>query len=107
MTILSLLLGFLLGAAALLFALQNTEVVALKFLGAQFESSLALLVLAALTTGVLISLLASIPSIIGSSLRIMGLKKENRRLAEEVERQREANVVVVEQGVDPVLDIRS
>jgi uncharacterized integral membrane protein len=107
MTILSLLLGFLLGAAALLFALQNTEVVALKFLGSQFESSLALLVLAALTTGVLISILASVPSVISSSLRIMSLKKENRRLAEEVERQRDANVVVIDQGVDPVLDIRS
>lgn len=107
MTILSLLLGFLLGAAALLFALQNTTIVALSFLGWQFESSLALLVLAALTTGVLISILASIPSFIGSSFRIMGLKKENRRLAEEVERQRAANVVVIESGVDPILDIRN
>lgn len=107
MTILSLLLGFLLGAAALLFALQNTEVVALRFLGWQFESSLALLVLAALTTGVLISILASIPSFIGSSLRIMNLKKENRRLAEEVERQREANVVVINDDVSPILDMRS
>jgi lipopolysaccharide assembly protein A len=107
MTILSLLLGFLLGAAALLFALQNTEVVALRFLGWQFESSLALLVLAALTTGVLISILASVPSFIGSSLRIMSLKKENRQLAQEVERQREANVVVIDEGTNPVLDIRS
>ena len=107
MTILSLLLGFLLGAAALLFALQNTEVVALRFLGWQFESSLALLVLAALTTGVLISILASVPSFIGSSLRIMSLKKENRRLAQEVERQREEGVVVIDEGVPPVLDIRT
>lgn len=106
MTILSLLLGFLLGAAALLFALQNTEVVALSFLGWQFESSLALLVLAALTTGVVISILASIPSLIGSSLRIMSLKKENRRLAEEVERQREANVVVIDDRAPSVLDMR-
>lgn len=107
MTILSLLLGFLLGAAALLFALQNTEVVALRFLGWQFESSLALLVLAALTTGVLINILASIPSFIDSSLKIMNLKKENRRLVEEVERQREANVVVINEDVSPVLDMRS
>lgn len=107
MTILSLLLGFLLGAAALLFALQNTEVVALRFLGWQFASSLALLVLAALTTGVLISILASVPSFIGSSLRIMSLKKENRRLAQEVERQREEGVVVIDEGVPPVLDIRT
>lgn len=107
--ILPLILGFLLGVAALLFALQNTTVVALTFLGWQFESSLAVLVLTALTTGVLISLLASIPSFISSSMRIRGLKKENRKLAEEVDTQRQANnsVVVIEESAYPVLDIRS
>lgn len=105
--ILPLILGFLLGVAALLFALQNTTVVALTFLGWQFESSLALLVLAALTTGVVISILASIPSFIGSSFRIMSLKKENRKLAEELAQHREANVVVVQDTVPPVLDIRN
>ena len=45
--ILSLILGFLLGAAALLFALQNTAIVALSFLGWQFESSLAVVIILA------------------------------------------------------------
>lgn len=105
--ILSLFVGFVLGAAAILFALQNNEIVALTFLGWQFESSLALLVLVALATGVLISVLVSIPSAVAGALRISGLKRENRRLAEQVDLHQKtirANGATV--GT-PVLDIRS
>jgi lipopolysaccharide assembly protein A len=93
----------MLGAAALLFALQNTEVVALSFLGAQFESSLALLVLVSLGVGMLISILASIPAALSTSFRIMGLKKQNKELVREVELHRQAQVV--EQSA-PVVDLR-
>ncbi len=105
--ILSLIVGFLLGVAALLFALQNTSVVALTFLGWQFESSLALLVLIALAVGVLISLLVSIPSAVKDGLRIMALKKENRKLADELAawKRPPETVVVAEEG--SVLDIRT
>lgn len=105
--IFSLFLGFVLGAAALLFALQNTEVVALSFLGWQFESSLALLVLASLGVGVLISILASIPSAITASLQIMGLKKENRHLAKELDAHRQAQVVSEPEQIDPVVNLRN
>ncbi len=104
--ILSLLVGFVLGAAALLFALQNTEVVALTFLGYQFESSLALLVLVSVGVGILISILAFIPSAIARSLRIMGLKKENKRLADTVD----AHAAALAAAPDPnvvVIDTRS
>lgn len=88
--ILSLLVGFVLGAAALLFALQNTEVVSLTFVGWQFQSSLALLVLVSVGVGILISILAFLPSAIARSFRIMGLKSENRKLAESVEAHKQA-----------------
>lgn len=88
--ILSLLVGFALGAATLLFALQNPEVVSLTFLGWQFESSLALLVLISVGIGILISIFAFIPSAIARSFRIMGLKDENKKLAESVEAHRQA-----------------
>ena len=104
-----LILGFVLGAAVIIFALQNTMSVSLTFLGWQFESSLALLVLITFAIGVLISLLVSIPSAIKDGFRIMGLKKENRKLAEEVERARNApdTVVVSVEEPSPVLDIRN
>jgi len=104
--ILSLLLGFLLGAAALLFALQNTGITALTFLGWQFESSLALLVLIAFGAGALTALLVSLPSALRDGFRIMRLKRENKTLVEELTRAK-TNVVVVEEEVAPVLDIRN
>lgn len=84
MTLILFILGFFLGVGALLFALQNNEIVSLSFLGWHFDSSLALLVIVAVALGVLISLLAFLPSALSGSFRIMGLKKENRKLTEEV-----------------------
>jgi len=103
--ILSLILGFLLGAAALLFALQNTGVTALTFLGWQFESSLALLILIAFAAGALTALLVSLPSALRDGFRIMRLKRENKTLTDEVSRLRSS--VLIEEEVAPVLDIRN
>jgi uncharacterized integral membrane protein len=103
--------GFVLGAAAIVFALQNTQVVALTFLGWQFESSLALLVLVSLGIGVLISLLASLPSLLGASFKIMMLERQNRKLVQEAEeRQQEQQTVthstVVIDDAPQVVDLR-
>lgn len=107
--ILSLILGFLLGAAALLFALQNTDVVALSFLGWQFESSLALLILIAFAGGIIVSLLVSIPSALKDSFKIMSVRKENRKLLDELAecRRTKETVVVTDEPIPQVLDIRN
>lgn len=102
--ILSLLIGFVLGAAAILFALQNTEIVELTFLGWQFQSSLALLVLVSVGVGILISILASLPAALSTSFRIMGLKKQNKELIQEVQTQRQLQAT---EQVAPVVDLRS
>lgn len=86
--ILPLLLGFVLGAGAIIFALQNTSVVALTFLGWQFQSSLAMLIILATIAGALLGILFSLPSIIGRSLRVRALRKENKALREEAEELR-------------------
>lgn len=105
--ILSLFVGFVLGAAALLFAIQNTAVVALTFLGWQFTSSLAVVVLASVVMGILISILATLPAALSSSFRIMGLKKQNKSLVQEVEAHRSAQASS-EQAVQDsnVIDLR-
>lgn len=103
--IISLVLGFLLGAAALLFAIQNTGPAALTFLGWQFESSLALLILIAFGAGALTALLVSLPSAIRDGFRIMKLKRANRALSEEMQRVRNDAVAVEEPA--SVLDIRN
>ncbi len=101
--IFSLLLGIVIGAAALLFALQNMESVSLSFIGYQFESSLALLVIASVGVGMLICALASIPSAISSAFRIMGLKKENRKLVETVQAHQDALATAA--STEPVVTI--
>jgi len=108
--IFSLIVGFLLGAAAIVFAFENREVVSLSYLGWQFETSLALLVLMSVAVGALISLLVSLPSIVGDAFKMMRLKSENRKLVREVETQREAAsapTIVVTDASSPVVDLRS
>ena len=89
MTILSLILGFILGAGAIAFALQNNELVALTFLGWQFESSLALVFLLAVAAGLILGVLLLIPSILRRSLIIMTLRREQRALEQETQRLRD------------------
>ena len=109
--IFSLIIGFVLGAAAIIFAIQNTDVVALRFLGWEFESSLALLVIIALAIGAAITLLVSIPAMIGDSFRISRLERHNRKLGETIAEQARAQTVtettyVVEEVPPQVLDTR-
>lgn len=102
MTLVLFILGFVLGAGAIVFALQNNEIVALSFLSWQFESSIALLVLVSVAVGMLIGLLAALPSAISSSMRIMGLKSENKKLARAIDTQatqETVTVIVPEQGI--------
>jgi putative membrane protein len=105
--ILSLFVGFVLGAAALLFALQNTEVVSLVFMGWQFQSTLALLVMASVGVGILISIFASIPSAVSSYFRIRGLAKTNKNLVTEIEAHRQAERMGASVDASSVIDLRS
>ena len=88
--ILALILGFLLGAAAILFILQNTEVVALTFLQWQFETSVAFVVILSILVGVILALLLTLPGAIGSSFRMRKLRKHNEALAREAESHKQA-----------------
>lgn len=108
--ILSLIVGFAIGAAAIIFILQNTSIVALTFIGWQFESSLAIVVMLLILVGIVFSLLASLPSAIKSSMQLSKLKKDNKKLAEQLEayqqRIQEQGTYVMEEQPPQVLDIR-
>jgi len=58
-----LLVAILVAALAVIFAVQNTEIVNVDFLFWSFQGSLALILLVALAAGAIASSLASIPSI--------------------------------------------
>lgn len=89
--IFSLLAGFVLGVAAIIFAFQNTAVVTLSFLGWSFESSLALLIAGAMLFGILLSALIAIPGSIQNSLKVRGLTKQNKSLLSEAEESKRSN----------------
>lgn len=88
--LLVLILGFVLGAAALLFITENTAVVALTFLQWQFQASIALLILAAILVGIVLMALTVLPGAIGDSFRMRRLQRRNEALAREAEAQRQA-----------------
>lgn len=90
--LLALIVGFILGAAALLFITENTAVVALTFLHWQFQSSIAVLVLLAILLGVILMALLFLPGAIGDGFRMRRLQRHNEALAREAEAQREAAI---------------
>lgn len=91
MAFISLIFGFVLGAAAIVFALQNNATVSLTFLQWHFESSLALVIILSAAVGMILGLLGTIPSILRRSFIIMSLKRQNRGLADETETIRKMN----------------
>lgn len=100
--LLSITAGFLLGIAALVFALQNNEIVALNFLNWEFESSLAVVTLMAVLVGVLMYALLALPGAIRSAVAAHTLRRENKMLREQLA-EAQATVVVAPPPVRPDL----
>lgn len=79
-----LILGLLLGAVTVIFALQNLATITVVFLNWQIEGSLALIIILAVAMGILLSILLSVPSMIDKRLKISRLKSHNELLKEEL-----------------------
>ena len=82
--ILSLILGVILGAAAVFFIVQNTVLVTVSFLSWQFESSLAAVLFLTIVCGIVITLLFLLPSLVRDSINFSRLKRENRELEDDL-----------------------
>ncbi len=78
-----LILGLVLGAVTVIFALQNTATIAVTFLFWQIEGSLALMLLLAVFTGIIIFILFSFPELIKMHLEFSALQKRAKKLEEE------------------------
>ncbi|MBX4198045.1 LapA family protein [Candidatus Parcubacteria bacterium] len=79
-----LLIGLVLGGFAVIFALQNITVITVTFLAWQIDGSLAIILIAAVVTGILIGVLVSIPSAIRRSFLISRIQKKTIALKEEL-----------------------
>ena len=74
-----LILGLLLGATSVVFALQNVTVVTVTFFTWQAQGSLSIILLLALMSGVLVCILISIPEIIKGQVEYSGLRATEPR----------------------------
>ena|ERR1035437_4942774 len=84
--------GLFLGVVSVIFALQNIAVVTISFFSWQITGSLALILLLAITSGILIAILLLLPEFINNYFKYKKLKKENIDLVEELRKQKELTV---------------
>ena len=84
--------GLLLGAVSVIFALQNITVITVSFFSWQLTGSLALILLLAISSGILITLFFLLPEFISSYFKHKSLEEENHKLAEDLRKQKELTV---------------
>ena len=84
-----IIIALLIAVIAVVFALQNTAVVTITFLAWTVDGSLALVVLLAVLTGVLISVFVSLPSIVKNRIAASNRKKKINELTNQVNKLEE------------------
>lgn len=82
--ILFLIVGLFIGGAAVVFAFQNITTITVTFFTWQIEGSLALIILLAIASGVLLSALVLLPGTIKKDFKISGLMKRISKLENEL-----------------------
>jgi len=75
---------------AILFALQNTNLVTIQLFVWEYQQSLALVLLGTLAIGVILGLLVSVPTVIRRNVRISRQQTQVERLLQQVEEKTQA-----------------
>ena len=96
-----LVVGIILGSAAVFFALQNTAIITVSFFNLQFEGSLALILMMTVLVGVIISLLFVLPESIKNYFRFRSLQKAYAKLEEALRKQKELTVFAKQTPASP------
>lgn len=86
------ILGLVLGALAVFFALQNVMVVTVTFFSWQLTGSLSFVLLLAILSGAIIVLLILLPESMNNYFKYKKLAKSNMKLEEELRKQKELTV---------------
>ena len=87
-------IGLLLGAVAVVFTFQNSEVVSVSFFSWQLDGSLSVILALSVLTGILIALLLTLPEFFNNYFESRRLKKRNAVLEEELRKQKEVKYEV-------------
>jgi uncharacterized integral membrane protein len=96
--IISLIFGVVLGAVLVIFVLQNVAAVTVSFLTWQITGSLALVLLASIISGVVITLLMILPGLIRDEFNLSGLKKQKKAIEDELAKSKSMLSDVVSQS---------
>ena len=84
----TLILALVFAVVAVVFALENTEIVTVSFLNLQITESLALIFLGAVALGILIGVLLMIPSAVKRSLALSGEKRKLKGAEKELDKHK-------------------
>jgi uncharacterized integral membrane protein len=84
-----LIIGLILGAVSVIFAMQNVVPVTVTLFNMNMEASLSLVILGSMIVGVLICILFTLPEVIINTFRFRTLKKENKHLEDELIRHKQ------------------
>lgn len=104
--LLSLIVGIILGAVAVVFALQNVAEVAVTFASWQMTAPLAVVLLGTLLLGALITLLVLIPSLIRGEVFLKTIHREKREVEDEFAKYRTAHSTVVAPAPGTIVEER-
>ena len=85
-----LILGAILGALLVIFVLQNFTVVTVTFLTWHITGSLALVLLASIVSGIVITLLTLLPGLIRDDFKVRALKRSMRDTEDQLEKTKSA-----------------
>ncbi len=94
-------LGLILGGVAVVFALQNVDVITVIFFGWQVTGSLSLILLLSMLAGIIIMLFILLPKSIGDHFKYKNLNKEIGKLKEELRKQKELTLFAKKTSPNP------
>jgi len=87
-----LIIAIALAAISAVFAIQNSGVIAISFLGWEWQASLALILILTLGVGILIGYLAGLPSTLRKGSQLRQVKRDVKGLEEVAAELDEADV---------------
>ncbi len=86
--LLSLIVGIILGALAVIFALQNVALVTVSMFTWQVTAPLSIIILGTVLCGIVLTLLVLLPSVIRDEINVAAMRKQKRDTEAELARTR-------------------
>ncbi|MES2007081.1 MAG: LapA family protein [Patescibacteria group bacterium] len=106
--ILFLILGLIIGGLSVIFVFQNITPITVSFFTWHIDGSLSVILLLALLSGMLVSVLVLLPSFIKAEWQLRKLKKANQKLEDDLMLARPVVSKVTEPapvGGEPTVDV--